>query len=335
MIERPRRLRKNKLTRDLIQEPTIGLNGLIQPYFLMEKADGKTPIKNFTGVSRWGVDKLSTQIEADLERGVTSFLLFGEIEDAKRDATGSAAYADRGVIPESLLRLKSRFGERALFFTDVCLCPATDHGHCGVIENDSVENDKSLEFLSKMAVCHAQAGADFVAPSDMMDGRVGHMRKKLDESGFTDVGLMAYTAKYSSSYYGPFREALGSSPKASSPNSQAPRLSDRSTYQMDFRSSREALRELRLDVAEGADIVMVKPALAYLDIISLFRQNTDLPVAAYSVSGEYEMMKQMAALGLVDEKKFVLENLTAIRRSGADIIITYYASEAAEKGWLR
>ncbi len=228
------------------------------------------------------------------------------------------------ILPKAILSLKKRFGSNVLLFSDVCLCPYTSHGHCGVLNGEKVDNDRSLELLSKMALVHAEAGIDFVAPSDMMDGRVAHIRKTLDEKGHSETGILAYTAKYASAYYGPFREALKSAPKGT----------DRGTYQMDFRNSKEALRELEMDLSEGADMVMVKPALAYLDIISEFKRASTVPVVAYCVSGEYEMVKQMHAQGMADGKRMALENLTAIRRAGADIIITYFATEMAEKGWL-
>lgn len=322
MLERPRRLRRSKIVRDLVHEHALRLDQLVQPYFLTDGARAKEPITGFTGVYRWGVETLSAEVEKNLENGVKNFLLFGSA--ATKDEVGSGAYSDRGVLPDALRALRGRFGENAVFFTDVCLCPFTSHGHCGLLEEGHILNDESLEPLTKMALVHAEAGADFVAPSDMMDGRIGAIRRALDEKGFGGTGILAYTAKYASAYYGPFREALGSAPKG-----------DRATYQMDFRNTKEAERELRLDVAEGADMVMVKPALAYLDIIARFSQLTDVPIAAYSVSGEYEMVKQLAAKGMADERKLVVENLTAIRRAGAQIILTYFAGEMAEKGWLR
>jgi porphobilinogen synthase len=254
---------------------------------------------------------------------VKSFLFFGSTAD--KNEIGSGAYDEKGLLPQTLRTLRQRFGDSALFFTDVCLCPYTSHGHCGLIEGHHILNDESLEPLAKMALAHARAGADFVAPSDMMDGRIGYLRRALDDKGFSATGILAYTAKYASAYYGPFREALSSSPQGT----------DRASYQMDFGNTRAALRELRLDLEEGADIVMVKPALAYLDIIAKFKEESDVPIAAYSVSGEYEMVKQLALKGMADERKLALENLTAIARAGAGIILTYFASVIAEKGWLR
>lgn len=324
LIHRPRRLRGNALIRDSIHEVSLTSQNLIQPYFLTEGPNNRDAIQGFTGMYRWGVDALSKKLETDLDRGVKNFLLFGATDEAHKNESGSESYSDLGLIPRTLRHLRKRFANSLLLFTDVCLCPYTSHGHCGVVEGNEILNDESLEPLSRMALAHAKAGADFVAPSDMMDGRVGMIRNVLDEQGHSNTGILAYTAKYASSYYGPFREALGSAPKGT----------DRATYQMDFRNVKEALRELRLDLDEGADMVMVKPALAYLDIIQQFKAASDVPVAAYSVSAEYEMVKKLSQAGLAEEAKMAIENLTAIRRAGADLIITYYASEAAEKGWI-
>lgn len=323
-MHRPRRLRSSSLVREMIHETHLSLTNLMQPYFLTEGPNNQDPIQNFTDVYRWGIDALSKKIEVDLDRGVKSFLLFGSTDEAHKNEDGSESYSDLGLIPRALRHLRKRFGESILLTTDVCLCPYTSHGHCGLVDEGNILNDESLEPLSRMALAHAKAGADFVAPSDMMDGRIGHIRTVLDEQGFSETGILAYTAKYASSYYGPFREALGSGPKGG----------DRSSYQMDYRNSRDAIRELRLDLDEGADIVMVKPALAYLDIIQHFKGASDVPIAAYSVSAEYEMVKRLSQAGLCDERKMAIENLTAIQRAGADLIITYYASEMAEKGWL-
>ncbi len=322
-MKRPRRLRAKESTRNLVREVRLSLEQLVQPYFLADKPGAIDPISGFTEVNRYGIDALSKQIEGDLERGVKSFLLFGG--SGHKDELGSASLKSGAQIPQALKKLRERFGDDPVLFTDVCLCPYTSHGHCGVLDGDRIDNDASLEPLAQMALVHAQAGADFVAPSDMMDGRIGAIRKKLDNAGHSETGILAYTAKYASSYYGPFREALDSSPKKG----------DRSTYQMDFRSSTEAVRELELDLEEGADIVMVKPALAYLDIIQTFRERSTVPVAAYSVSAEYQMVKELAAKGMADERKLALENLTAIARAGAQIIVTYFASPMAKKGWLK
>ncbi len=326
MVQRPRRLRRTSQLRDALQETSLQLSHLIQPHFVKEGANSKEAIPGFTEIYRWGVDALSKKVEADKDRGVKSILLFGETPAGKKDDLGTYAADSSGVLPQAVETLKKRFGKDILIFTDVCLCPATSHGHCGHVKAGEIENDSSVEQLAKVALCHAQAGADFVSPSDMMDGRVGAIRTLLDQQGLENVGILAYTAKFASAYYGPFREALSSSPTGGG---------DRTTYQMDYRNVAEAMRELKLDESEGADMVMVKPALAYLDIIAKFREKTKLPVVAYSVSGEYEMVKQLAKHGMADEKKLVIENLTAIRRAGAQLVITYYASEIAEKGWIR
>ncbi|MCB0416815.1 MAG: porphobilinogen synthase [Bdellovibrionales bacterium] len=323
--DRPRRLRRNSLIRDLVHETDLKLSQLVQPYFLStsKDAEAKETISEFSGVYRWGVDALAREMESQIDRGLSRFLLFGSTTE--KDATGSAAVSQNASVAEAIAKLKKRFGDASLLFSDICLCPYTDHGHCGVIDEEVIDNDASIDLLCRMALTHAEAGVDFVAPSDMMDGRVGAIRKILDQKQFSDVGILAYTAKYLSNYYGPFREALDS----------APQKSDRSTYQMDYRNQREALRELQLDLAEGADIVMVKPALPYLDILALFAKHSSVPVAAYSVSGEYQMVQLAAKAGIADAKSLALENLTSIRRAGADIIFTYFAAEIAEKGWLR
>jgi porphobilinogen synthase len=324
MNERPRRLRAHTSVRDLVGETQISLTQLIQPYFVTPRAVESEPIAGFGDVVRWGEDALLRRIEKDLESGLKHFLLFGQASE--KDARGSESLDAESSVPRALRRIRSSFGNAPVLFTDVCLCPFTSHGHCGVWDGKNVSNDSSVALLAQSALVHAQSGADFVAPSDMMDGRVGAIRELLDKSGFEGTGILAYTAKYASSYYGPFRAALDSAPEAGS---------DRSGYQMDFRNQRDAMRELRLDISEGADMVMVKPALAYLDIISAFKQNSDVPVVAYSVSGEYQQVKLMAQAGLADERRLALENLTAIRRAGASAIITYFASSIAEKGWLR
>jgi porphobilinogen synthase len=331
MLIRPRRLRDNSLIRNLIHETHLSLENLIQPYFLTGNRNAQEPIQGFSGVYRWGIDALKKQVEQDLEKGVKSFLLFGASEAKDKDGVGSRSKNSEDLLTQAILSLKKTFGDSILLFSDVCLCPYTNHGHCGVIKEGRVDNDSSLMPLAEMALAHAEAGVDFVAPSDMMDGRIAFIRNVLDEKGFTQTGILAYSAKYASSYYGPFREALASSPQVT----DLPRLKDRATYQMDFRNSSEALRELQLDIEEGADLVMVKPALAYLDIIASFRSQSQVPVVAYSVSAEFEMVKALVAKGMADEKSMVIENLTAIRRAGAHLIVTYFATELAQKGWLK
>lgn len=330
MLNRPRRLRDSSVIREAIHETDIKLSNLIQPYFLSGSNHDQENISGFTGVYRWSVEALKKQVEKDLEKGLRQFLLFGRAGEKQKDADASAAFQTESGLTQTIQILKKTFGESVLLFSDVCLCPYTSHGHCGVIKEGKVDNDESVELLAKMALRHAEAGVDFVAPSDMMDGRVGVIRKTLDEQGFVDTGILAYTAKYASSYYGPFREALGSSPQG---NVEA--LKDRSTYQMDYRNSKEAVRELHLDLSEGADLVMVKPALAYLDIISKFREKSSVPVVAYSVSAEYEMVKSLVEKGLAEEKALVIENLTAIKRAGAQLVVTYHATDIAQKGWLK
>ncbi len=268
------------------------------------------------GVYRFSLDRVGEEVEEAFSLGVRAFLLFGLPE--RKDEWGSEAYADGGVVQRALRAIRERVPE-AILITDVCLCEYTSHGHCGVIKDGEVDNDETLELLSMTALSHARAGADLVAPSDMMDGRVGTIREALDEAGFHRVGIMSYAAKYASSFYGPFREAAQS----------APSFGDRRSYQMDPANGREALREMALDEEEGADILMVKPALAYLDVIRRARERFDLPIAAYNVSGEYSMIKAAASRGWIDERLAVLEVLTAMKRAGADLIITYFAKDAA------
>lgn len=324
LVERPRRLRSSETIRNLVANVTLGLDQLIQPYFSTAKPVEFEPIAGFSSVRRWGTEALVRRVEKDLERGVRSFLLFGASE--VKDASGSESVSPEGALPKAIRFLRKEFGAVPNIYTDVCLCPYTSHGHCGVWRSGQVDNDATVALLSQTALVHAEAGADFVAPSDMMDGRVGAIRAALDGAGKQNVGVLAYTAKYASHYYGPFRQALDCAPEAGS---------DRRGYQMDFRNRLEAKREARLDTQEGADMLMVKPALAYLDIISDFAAQSELPILAYSVSGEYQMVKLMAKEGLADERALAMENLFAIRRAGASGIITYFASEAAEQGWFR
>lgn len=323
MKERPRRLRASAPLRDMVAETTLSYSQLIQPYFVSPKEIDSEPIAGFGDVVRFGRKSLVHQIEKDLEAGLKSFLLFGAA--AHKDSHGAESADENAAVPQALRMLKQAFGKHATFYADICLCPYTSHGHCGVWSEGKVDNDASLPLLAQSAVVHARAGADFVAPSDMMDGRVGAIRGALDAHGLLDTGILAYTAKYASQYYGPFRNALDSSPEAGS---------DRRGYQMDPRNSREALRELRLDIEEGADMVMVKPALAYLDILARLSEVADVPVVAYSVSGEYQMVSLMAQAGIASERDLAMENLQAIRRAGASAIITYFASRAAHQRWL-
>ncbi len=319
-IHRPRRLRASDTLRALVRETTLDAADFLYPLFVAHGGNLKRPIASMPGVFHHSVDTLVKECEAAIKDGVRGVLLFG-IPDAK-DAEGSEAYADDGIVQRAVRALKRELPD-LLIVTDVCLCEYTDHGHCGVVHNNKVLNDPTLPLLARTAVSHAVAGADIVAPSDMMDARVGAIRQALDENGFEETAVMSYAAKYASAFYGPFRDAAGS----------APAFGDRRSYQMDPANRREALREVRLDIEEGADIVMVKPALAYLDIVRDVRQITDLPVAAYNVSGEYAMVKAAAQNGWIDEKRAVLEMLTGMKRAGADIILTYHAREAAR--WLR
>jgi porphobilinogen synthase len=317
---RLRRLRQNDKLRGLVRETHLSVDQLVYPMFVAEGITEPQEISSMPGIVQWPLAQLDREVARIAQLGIPAVLLFGIPNE--KDEVGSQAYAEEGIIQQAIRRLKAETPD-TLIITDVCLCEYTSHGHCGVIHNGSVQNDESLKLLSSMALSHVEAGADIVAPSDMMDGRVGAIRHTLDEHGFNQTPIMAYSAKFASGFYGPFREAAGSTPQ----------FGDRRSYQMDPANAREALREVDLDIAEGADIVMVKPALAYMDVIRQVRDHCDLPVAAYSVSGEYAMVKAAAQNGWIDEQRIVMEMLTGIRRAGADIIITYFAPEVA--GWLR
>ena len=322
MINRPRRLRKNSLTREMVAETRLAKDMFIYPYFVMPGKKKKDSYPSMPGIHRFTVDELLKDVEKGLKAGVNKLLLFGVGEKKSPDA--ASLYNKNSIVCQSVKALKKEFGEEVLLITDVCLCSGTDHGHCGIVEDSCVKNDRSVEILAKISLSHAEAGADMVAPSDMMDGRVAAIRNVLDEKGLEETGIMSYATKFSSAYYGPFRDLADSSPK----------FGDRSTYQQDFRNGREAMKEAMLDENEGADILMVKPALAYLDVITNLRANTLLPIACYSVSGEYAMVKAAAAKDWVDEKRMVMENMYAFARAGADIIITYHTRELLEKKWL-
>ena len=321
-IHRPRRLRTTQAIRDLSAETVIAPSRLIMPHFVCEGLSGRQSIDTMPGIERVCLDSLLRDVETDLALGIQSLILFGI--PAVKDEAGSGAWHERGIVQRASAAVKRRFPEVCVI-TDVCLCEYTSHGHCGVAEGGSVLNDPTLELLARTAVSHAAAGADMVAPSDMMDGRVGAIRDALDGGGFSDRAIMAYSAKYCSAFYGPFRDAAGS----------APRFGDRRGYQMDCRNGREAEREVLLDLDEGADIVMVKPALSYLDIIYRVRQIAPVPVCAYNVSGEYAMVKAAARLGAGDERRLALEILTSIFRAGADMVITYHARELLKNNWLQ
>lgn len=313
---RPRRLRKNEVFRSLIRETQLSAGQLVYPLFIVPGKNKRESIPSMPGVFRLSVDQLKKEAEECLKLGVRSVILFGLPE--KKDGVGSGAHARDGIIQRAIKELKNKAPEM-MVSTDVCLCEYTDHGHCGCIIGNEVDNDATLEILAKVALSHAQAGADMVAPSDMMDGRVAEIRAALDENNFEMMPIMSYAVKYASAFYGPFREAADCSPQ----------FGDRRSYQMDPANSREALREANLDVEEGADILMVKPALAYLDIISKLKEEFDLPIAAYHVSGEYAMIKAAAEKGWIDEKRVMAESLLAIKRAGADIILTYFAKDMA------
>lgn len=319
---RPRRLRKNAVIREAMAETRLHKDQFIYPYFVKPGTGGRDPIAAMPGISHFTADELVKDVESGLKLGINKILLFG-VQEPKSEE-GDAAWSEQSVVPSAIRALKNAFGEDLCVITDVCLCAYTTHGHCGIVHDHHVVNDESVERLVRMALAHARAGADMVAPSDMMDGRIGAMRKGLDAEGFPGTAIMSYAVKFASAYYGPFREAAGS----------APGFGDRRSYQMDARNGREAMREALLDEQEGADILMVKPALAYLDILSRLRQRTDLPLACYNVSAEYSMVKTAAAAGLVDERQMTMENLHAFARAGADLIITYHAREVLERKWL-
>ena len=321
---RPRRLRVSAVMRNLISETSIEARQLIMPHFVLPDANAEEVISSMPGIHKLGIDKLLHVVDADLRLGISSILLFGYPSGVEKSADGFAA-VNASSMTSAARALKKRFGDDLLVISDVCLCAYTDHGHCGLLQHDHILNDESLEVLSATAVAHAEAGVDIVAPSDMMDGRVAAIRSALDKRGFSEVAIMSYSVKYASAYYGPFREAANS----------APAKGDRRSYQMDPRNAREALREAELDVAEGADFLMVKPALAYLDIVQRLRASVHLPIVAYNVSGEYSAVKAAAANGWLSEAAIVRENLYAMRRAGADQIISYHARDALREGWLR
>jgi len=319
LIYRPRRLRRNPTLRRMVQETHLTANDLIYPVFVMEGEGQKVEIASMPGCYRYTLDLLLKEIADAAALGVNAVALFPVISPDKKDDTGSESYNESGLVQQTVKAIKKAIPD-IVVITDVALDPFTTHGHDGVVDDNGVIiNDPTVEILVKMALSQAAAGADMVAPSDMMDGRVGAIRKALDAAGYFDVGILAYSAKYASAYYGPFRDALDSAPK----------FGDKKTYQMDATNAREALKEVALDIAEGADIVMVKPALSYLDIICQVKAATNLTVAAYNVSGEYAMIKAAAQQGWIDEKKVILETLTSMKRAGADLILTYFAKEVA------
>jgi porphobilinogen synthase len=313
---RPRRLRRNERIRALVRETSLSAKNLIYPLFIGPGKDRVEPVSSMPGVAQLSVDRAARECEEVATLGIAAVILFGIPE--RKDSSGSEAYSDDGVVQRAIREIKKRVPE-LLVITDVCLCEYTDHGHCGVIKSGDVDNDSTLELLAKEALSHARAGADMVGPSDMMDGRVGAIRRALDENGFAHTAIMAYAAKYASGFYGPFREAAESTPQ----------FGDRRSYQMDPANTDEALREVEMDIREGADIVMVKPAMAYLDVVYRVKQKFGYPVAAYNVSGEYSMIKAAGAKQWIDEQRIMMEVLYTIRRAVADMILTYFAKAAA------
>lgn len=319
MFNRHRRLRSSQSMRNLVKNLYLEETDFVQPLFIEEGSGIRTEIESMPGQYRLSIDMLDEELKDIWEAGVRSLMLFGIPKE--KDCTGSQGYAEDGIIQQAVRYIKERYPEM-LVITDVCMCEYTSHGHCGILDGPEVDNDKTLEYLARIAVSHAKAGSDMIAPSDMMDGRVWRIRKALDEEGYKNLPIMSYSVKYSSAFYGPFREAADS----------APSFGDRKTYQMDFRSSKEAILEAQDDLREGADIIMVKPALAYLDVIKTLNDRFDVPVAAYNVSGEYSMIKAGAKMGWIDEKSIVTEKMYALKRAGASIIITYHAKDLAR--WI-
>jgi len=322
MLHRPRRLRKNPVVREMVAETRLSKDMFVYPYFVVPGKNVVHAIDAMPGISHFSEDTLINDIEKGLKLGVNKIMLFGVGDEKSADA--KSAYHDHSLVPSAVRTLKKAFGDDLYVVTDVCVCSYTTHGHCGILENDYVQNDATVEVIAKMGLTHAQAGADMLAPSDMMDGRVGAMRSVLDGAGFVNTAIMSHATKFASAYYGPFREAADC----------APSKGDRKAYQMDFRNGQEAVREALLDESEGADVLMVKPALAYLDVIHKLKQETDLPIACYNVSGEYSMVKAAAAKGWIDEQKVVMETMHAFARAGASIITTYHIRDIVEKNWM-
>jgi porphobilinogen synthase len=316
-VYRPRRLRRNSNLRELVAETKLSVDDLIYPMFVMPGKSKKVPITSMPGIYKQSIDNLIKEIREAKKLGIKAILLFGIPES--KDEMGTQGYDEHGIIQKALREIKKKVKD-IIVITDVCMCEYTSHGHCGIIKDGDVDNDETLQYLAKMSLSHVEAGADMVAPSDMMDGRVGVIRDELDQNGYQNIAIMAYSAKYASAFYGPFREA------AESP----PQFGDRRSYQMDPPNVREAMREIELDIEEGADIVMVKPALPYLDVIRAAREEFDHPIAAYNVSGEYSMVKAAGKLGWIDEELVMMEMLTSIKRAGADLILTYFAKDAAK-----
>ena len=319
-MERTRRLRMNERVRDMVRENHVRVDELIYPIFVIEGENICEPVESMPGICQYSIDRLHEELDRVREAGIPAVLLFGI--PAHKDEQGSGAYAEDGIVPQAIRYIKKNYKELVVV-AYVCLCEYTSHGHCGLVKDGVILNDETLPLLAQTAVSYARAGADIIAPSDMMDKRVGAIRQALDAAGFTYTPIMAYSAKFASGYYGPFRDAAHS----------APGFGDRKTYQMDPANGREAMREVEEDIAEGADLIIAKPAMAYMDIITEIRRNYNIPIVAYNVSGEYSMVKAAAANGWIDEKKIVMENLIGMKRAGADMIITYHALDVAE--WIQ
>lgn len=319
-MDRTRRLRQTVAIRDMVREKHVRVDELIYPLFVMEGENLAEPVESMPGICQYSLDRMNEELDRVKEAGIPAILIFGI--PAHKDEVGSGAYDEHGIVQEAIRRIKRDYPD-LIVIADVCLCEYTSHGHCGLIRDGIILNDETLPLLAKSAVSYAEAGADIVAPSDMMDKRVGEIRKALDEAGFTYTPIMAYSAKFASGYYGPFRDAAHS----------APGFGDRKTYQMDPANGQEALREVEEDLAEGADLIIAKPAMAYMDIIRAIHENYNVPIVAYNVSGEYAMVKAAAANGWIDEKKIVMENMIGMKRAGAKMIITYHALDVAR--WIR
>ncbi|WP_410222324.1 porphobilinogen synthase [Pedobacter sp.] len=322
MLHRPRRLRKNNIVREMVAETKLSKDMFIYPYFVVPGKGVVHQIDAMPGISHFSTDTLIKDVEKGLKLGVNKIMLFGVGDEKSEDA--HSAYDPHSLVPVTVRELKKNFGDDLYVVTDVCVCSYTNHGHCGILKDDYVQNDVTIDLIAKMALNHAQAGADMLAPSDMMDGRILAIREKLDHNHFENVAIMSHATKFASAYYGPFREAADC----------APNKGDRKAYQMDFRNPVEAVREALLDESEGADVLMVKPALAYLDIIAKLKQNSDLPIACYNVSGEYSMIKAAAQKGWIDEQKVVMETMYAFARAGAGVITTYHIRDMVEKNWI-
>ncbi|CAM4323683.1 porphobilinogen synthase [Pedobacter westerhofensis] len=322
MLHRPRRLRKNPVVREMMAETRLSKDMFMYPYFVVPGTGVTHAIDSMPGVNHFSQDTLITDVEKGLKLGVNKIMLFGVGDEKTEDAR--SAYHDHSIVPSAVRELKKQFGEDLYVVTDVCVCSYTTHGHCGIMKDDYVQNDETVELIAKMGLTHAEAGADMLAPSDMMDGRIGAIRELLDQNKYVNTAIMSHATKFASAYYGPFREAADC----------APSKGDRKAYQMDFRNPNEALREALLDENQGADVLMVKPALAYLDIMHNLKQHANLPIACYNVSGEYAMVKAAAERGWIDEQKVVMETMYAFARAGASIITTYHIRDMVENNWI-